>query len=146
MGPERVFRHGDAVCHPEHGMRADVQDQEILRRGPLQLISGIGFGLVALALHLPHFFAISIAILAVIAMSGATHDIDLDGLYMAELSKQDQAKYIGWQGAFYNFADFHGAASAAVEERVGVVYYGKSRAVGDFHTVVDAYCGIRFPS
>ena len=69
-----------------------------------QLISGIGFGLVALALHLPHFFAISIAILAVIAMSGATHDIALDGLYMAELSKQDQAKYIGWQGAFYNLA------------------------------------------
>lgn len=69
-----------------------------------QLISGIGFGLVALALHLPHFFAVSIAILAVIAMSGATHDIALDGLYMAELSKQDQAKYIGWQGAFYNLA------------------------------------------
>ena len=69
-----------------------------------QLISGIGFGLVALALHMDHFFAISIAILAVIALSGATHDIALDGLYMAELSKSDQAKYIGWQGAFYNLA------------------------------------------
>ena len=69
-----------------------------------QLISGVGFGLVALALHLPSFFAVSIAILAVIAMSGATHDIALDGLYMAELSQQDQAKYIGWQGAFYNLA------------------------------------------
>lgn len=69
-----------------------------------QLISGVGFGLVALALHLDHFFAISIAILAAIALSGATHDIALDGLYMAELSKTDQAKYIGWQGAFYNLA------------------------------------------
>ena len=69
-----------------------------------QLVSGVGFGLVALALHLPDFFAVSIALLAVIAMSGATHDIALDGLYMAELSKQDQAKYIGWQGAFYNLA------------------------------------------
>ena len=69
-----------------------------------QLVSGIGFGLVALALHLPSFFAVSIAILAVIAMCGATHDIALDGLYMAELSQQDQAKYIGWQGAFYNLA------------------------------------------
>lgn len=69
-----------------------------------QLISGVGFGLVALALHLPDFFAVSIAILAVIALSGATHDIALDGLYMDELSKQDQAKYIGWQGAFYNLA------------------------------------------
>ena len=69
-----------------------------------QLISGVGFGLVALALHLDHFFAVSIAILAVIAVSGATHDIALDGLYMQELSRQDQAKYIGWQGAFYNLA------------------------------------------
>ena len=69
-----------------------------------QLISGIGFGLVALALHLPDFFAVSIAILAVVALSGATHDIALDGLYMAELDPQTQAKYIGWQGAFYNLA------------------------------------------
>ena len=69
-----------------------------------QLISGAGFGLVALALHLPGFFAVSIALLAVVALSGATHDIALDGLYMAELSKQDQARYIGWQGAFYNLA------------------------------------------
>ncbi len=69
-----------------------------------QMISGAGFGVVALALHLPDFFAVSIAILAVIAVSGATHDIALDGLYMAELPPQTQAKYIGWQGAFYNLA------------------------------------------
>lgn len=37
-------------------------------------------------------------------MSGATHDIACDGVYMAELNKQDQAKYIGVQGAFYNIA------------------------------------------
>lgn len=69
-----------------------------------QIVSGVCFGLVALALHLPSFFAISIAILAVVGFSGATHDVALDGLYMAELSPQDQAKYIGWQGAFYNLA------------------------------------------
>ena len=69
-----------------------------------QLLSGIGFGLVALALHLPSFFAVCIALLTVVALSGATHDIALDGLYMAELSQTDQAKYIGWQGAFYNLA------------------------------------------
>ena len=69
-----------------------------------QLVSGIGFGLVALALHLPSFFAVCIALLAVVALSGATHDIALDGLYMDELSRQDQARYIGWQGAFYNLA------------------------------------------
>lgn len=69
-----------------------------------QLISGIRFGLLALALHLPSFFAVCIAIMAVIALSGATHDVALDGLYMAELSTEDQSKYIGWQGAFYNLA------------------------------------------
>lgn len=69
-----------------------------------QIISGAGFACVAMALHLPSFFAVCIGLLAVVAFSGATHDIALDGLYMAELSEQDQAKYIGWQGAFYNIA------------------------------------------
>lgn len=69
-----------------------------------QLITGITFGLVAFSLQLPHFFSISIGLLAVIAFSGATHDIACDGVYMSELSTSDQAKYIGWQGAFYNIA------------------------------------------
>lgn len=69
-----------------------------------QILTGVMFGLVAAALHLPHFFCVCIALLAVAALSGATHDIALDGLYMSELSQKDQAKYIGWQGAFYNLA------------------------------------------
>lgn len=69
-----------------------------------QLITGITFGLVAFSLNLPHFFSIAIALLAVIAFSGATHDIVCDGVYMSELSTEEQAKYIGWQGAFYNIA------------------------------------------
>lgn len=69
-----------------------------------QIVTGAGFGCVALALHLPHFFAVCIAVLAVVAYSGATHDVALDGLYMAELDEKEQAQYIGWQGAFYNLA------------------------------------------
>lgn len=69
-----------------------------------QLTTGICFGLVALSLSLPSFFAISIALLAVIALSGATHDIAADGTYMGVLSKDEQARWIGWQGAFYNIA------------------------------------------
>ena len=69
-----------------------------------QILSGAGFACVALALHLPSFFAVCIGLLIVVAFSGATHDIALDGLYMDELSEQDQAKYIGWQGAYYNIA------------------------------------------
>ena len=67
-----------------------------------QLVTGAGFALVAFALNLPFFFALSIFLLAVIAFSGATHDVATDG--MSELNKQEQAKYIGWQGAFYNIA------------------------------------------
>ena len=69
-----------------------------------QILSGVLFALVALSLHLPSFFAVSVALLAVIAFSGATHDIVADGVYMSELSNEDQSKYIGWQGAFYNLA------------------------------------------
>ena len=69
-----------------------------------QVLSGAMFALVAFALNLPHFFAVTIAMLAVIALSGATHDIAADGTYMSTLSTEDQARWIGWQGAFYNIA------------------------------------------
>ncbi len=69
-----------------------------------QLITGVAFGVVALSLPLHDFFRYALAGLAVIAFSGATHDIATDGLYMNVLSPQDQAKYVGWQGAAYNLA------------------------------------------
>ena len=69
-----------------------------------QLVTGAGFALAGLALNLPHYFTVCIALMALIAFSGATHDIATDGVYMAELSKEDQARFIGWQGAFYNIA------------------------------------------
>ena len=69
-----------------------------------QVVSGVVFGLAAISLHLPDFFAIYIALFAVVALSGATHDIAADGTYMGVLSKEDQARWIGWQGAFYNIA------------------------------------------
>ena len=69
-----------------------------------QIATGCVFGLVAIALNLPHFFAICIALLAVIALSGATHDVAADGVYMSTLSSEEQARWIGWQGAFYNIA------------------------------------------
>ena len=69
-----------------------------------QLLTGVLFALIAFALHLPTFFAITVALLAVIAFSGATHDIAADGTYMSVLSNEEQARWIGWQGAFYNIA------------------------------------------
>ncbi len=69
-----------------------------------QILTGTAFGLTALSLTMPNFFAPAILFLAVAALSGATHDIACDGVYMSELTPAQQAKYIGWQGAFYNIA------------------------------------------
>lgn len=69
-----------------------------------QIITGVLFTLVGLSLQLNHFFSISIGILSLIAFSGATHDTAADGVYLNELSPETQAKYVGWQGAFYNIA------------------------------------------
>lgn len=69
-----------------------------------QLLSGICFSLIAFCLPLPYYFSFAIALMAIIGFSGATHDIATDGIYLTTLSKKVQAKYIGWQGAFFNLA------------------------------------------
>src|SRR5471030_111673 len=43
-----------------------------------QFLGGASLGLVALALHLPNYFAVSIALLALVAIASATHDIAAD--------------------------------------------------------------------
>jgi PAT family beta-lactamase induction signal transducer AmpG len=69
-----------------------------------QAVTGILFGLVALSLHLPNFFPVSITVMAVLSLSGATHDVAANGLYLDALDEKTQAVYAGWQGAFYNVA------------------------------------------
>ena len=69
-----------------------------------QIFTGCLFGLVALTLKVDHFFSLSIAVLSIIAFSGSTHDTAADGVYLNELSSKSQAKFVGWQGAFYNLA------------------------------------------
>lgn len=71
-----------------------------------QLIGGVALGLVGMSLHMPAYFTVSISLLGVVAIASATHDIAADGLYMANLSNKQQAKYAGWQGAFFNTAKF----------------------------------------
>ncbi|WP_211471157.1 MFS transporter [Collimonas humicola] len=71
-----------------------------------QFLGGAALGLLALALQLPVYFAISIALLALVAIASATHDIAADGLYISTLSEKQQAAYAGWQGGFYNVARF----------------------------------------
>jgi PAT family beta-lactamase induction signal transducer AmpG len=69
-----------------------------------QFIGGVSFGLLALTLQVDAFFKYSLVFLALIAFNGATHDIAADGLYISVLSQTDQARFVGWQGAFYNIA------------------------------------------
>ncbi|MBN2008181.1 MFS transporter [candidate division KSB1 bacterium] len=69
-----------------------------------QFIGGIAFGLLALSLPLTGFLRYSLAMFAIIAFNSATHDIAADGVYINTLSPNDQAKYVGWQGAFYKLA------------------------------------------
>lgn len=69
-----------------------------------QVATGLLFGMVGLSLQLDHFFSVSIALLTIVAISGATHDTAADGVYLAELNMKRQARYVGWQGAFYNIA------------------------------------------
>lgn len=92
-----------------------------------QMITGLTFALVAFSLQLPHFFSYAIAFMAIIAFSGATHDIATVGIYLNELSPTDQAKYVGWQGAFYNVAKIlSGGAlvylAGELEQSLGVVH------------------------
>lgn len=91
-----------------------------------QLVSGLALAMVALSLSLPNFFPYAIALMAVVAFSGSTHDIATDGVYITELSKTQQAQFIGWQGAFYNIAKVFAMGglvyvAGALKERVGVV-------------------------
>lgn len=89
-----------------------------------QILTGAMFCVLAFSLGLPHYFAIAIAVMAVIAFSGATHDIVADGTYMTELDQQQQSQWIGWQGAFYNIAKI--VASGGLVYLAGwlIKYYG----------------------
>jgi PAT family beta-lactamase induction signal transducer AmpG len=71
-----------------------------------QVFGGLCLGGVALALQAPFWFAASMAMLALVGISAATHDIACDGLYITSLDEKGQAQYAGWTGTFFNAAKF----------------------------------------
>ncbi len=92
-----------------------------------QIVTGMTFALVALSLPLDDFFRYSLALLGIVAISGATHDIATDGVYLSVLSPKLQAKYIGWQGAAYNIAKIVSGGgfvylAGELEQTMGVTY------------------------
>ena len=70
----------------------------------LQLLIGAALALVALALPLPDFFRMTLAVLWLLAFSSATHDIAADGFYMLALPQHQQAAFVGVRSTFYRIA------------------------------------------
>jgi PAT family beta-lactamase induction signal transducer AmpG len=68
----------------------------------MELLMAVLLGLFALALPLPNYFQVSIAILWVLAFASATQDICVDGIYLTSLDEENQAKWIGVQGMAWN--------------------------------------------
>ena len=67
-----------------------------------QLLAGLCFLLAGFSLYTDHFFPLSVCLFFLLAFFGATQDMAADGMYLAELSAKDQARWVGWQGTFYN--------------------------------------------
>ena len=63
---------------------------------------GVCFGLVALSLHLQDWFAWTLIFFTLCAINSSVHDTAADGIYVTVLDAKQQAKWVGWQGAFYN--------------------------------------------
>jgi PAT family beta-lactamase induction signal transducer AmpG len=68
----------------------------------MELFIAVLLGVIAAALPLPGYFKIIVAILWVLAFSSSTQDICADGIYITALPPDEQAKWIGWQGAAWN--------------------------------------------
>lgn len=69
-----------------------------------QLACGLLFSLSVLSLYTSLFFPLSVTLFFLIAFFGATQDMAADGIYLSELSASQQARFVGWQGTFYNVA------------------------------------------
>ena len=69
-----------------------------------QLACGLLFAAAVLSLYTSIFFPLSVTLFFLIAFFGATQDMAADGIYLSELSSSQQARYVGWQGTFYNVA------------------------------------------
>jgi PAT family beta-lactamase induction signal transducer AmpG len=70
----------------------------------LQLVVAASLVLVALSMHLPNFFFMSLAVMWVMAFASATHDIAADGFYMLGLRQRQQAAFVGVRSTFYRLA------------------------------------------
>lgn len=93
-----------------------------------QLFIGAALAGVALALPLPHFLQIALALLWLVAFASATHDIAADGFYLCALTEGEQSLYSGVRNTFYRGANI--AAQGGL-----VIFAGEMhRRTGSFAT------------
>ena len=71
----------------------------------LQLFIGAALAGVALALPVPQFFQITLALFWLLAFASATHDIAADGFYLLALPEREQALFSGVRNTFYRVAN-----------------------------------------
>jgi PAT family beta-lactamase induction signal transducer AmpG len=72
---------------------------------PLQIFTGALLAGVALAVPLPHFFQLTLALFFLLAFASATHDIAADGFYILALAEREQALFSGVRNTFYRLAN-----------------------------------------
>jgi MFS transporter, PAT family, beta-lactamase induction signal transducer AmpG len=68
----------------------------------MEFMMAVCAGLAAVALGMPNFFAVTIAIFWVMGFASGTQDIAADAVYMTSLPAKEQARYAGVQGMFWN--------------------------------------------
>jgi MFS transporter, PAT family, beta-lactamase induction signal transducer AmpG len=104
-----------------------------------QIICGLLFGLSVLSMYSPDFFSISVVLFLLTAFFGATQDIAADGLYLKELNPTLQARYVGWQGMFYNFAKLFSNGGMVFLAGVLIPVWGSTNA---WAVVMAVYAGV----
>lgn len=68
----------------------------------MELVMAVTFTLVALALQLPAFVPLTIALFWISGFASATQDIAGDGVYITSTTEKEQGIYMGIQGMFWN--------------------------------------------
>jgi PAT family beta-lactamase induction signal transducer AmpG len=91
-----------------------------------QLLLGLLFILAGTAMPLPFFFPLTIGLMAIIAISSASHDIAADGFYMHALDQHRQTFFVGIRSTFYRIAMLTAMGvipliAGVIQEKTGLV-------------------------
>ena len=70
----------------------------------LEALLAACFAVLALAIPMPDYFQLTLALFWLLAFSAATHDIASDGFYMLPLNTHEQAAYVGVRSLFFRMA------------------------------------------